>query len=271
MIAEWRLAGRELPNIKSKPDASFRLVSMAGIKHLPLLRESLYSFALNASQIPQLTVLSDGKLTSTEFISALSFWPGPIEVLMPSDAMDSISPDIRSLLDPLVKAHPHGLKLAGVIALSTSRPLFFSDSDILWFSDPVPLISKSINNFKIAVTHEEGCSVNRELALKYAPELLNAPSANSGCILINYDVMSDSLLPELLQEAGKNLNDEINEQTILGILSSLRGGFLPNELCLTAFADAFHTNSRKPWKEGFASRHYVRFMRHQFYRDVLKA
>jgi hypothetical protein len=271
MIAEWRLAGRELPKIQIKPKASFRLVSMGGKNHLSLLRESLHSFARNASEIPPLTIISDGSLNPRDFIAALSFWHATIEVLMPSEVINSIPLEILTHLDPLVQANPLGLKLAGVIALSARGPMFFSDSDILWFADPVPLISKSINDFKIAVPQEEGASVNIELARKYAPELLNAPSVNSGCILTNYDLSTEPLLPELLEEAEKNSDNEFNEQTIFGILSSLRGGGLPKELCLTSFTDAFHINRRKPWKQGFASRHYVRFMRHQFYRDILKA
>jgi hypothetical protein len=40
-------------------------------------------------------------------------------------------------------------------------------------------------------------------------------------------------------------------------------------MCLVEFDDAFAFRSRQPGKEGFHSRHYVRFMRHQFYRDAL--
>ena len=270
MIAEWRGVGRELPPIDAKPSASFRLVSMAGRRHLSLLRESLHSFARHVSQIPPLTVLSDGTLGRADFEAALSFWPNPVEVWMPSDVMDSLSPELRSLIDPLVKANPLGLKLAGVIAMSSRGPIFFSDSDILWFSDPLPQLKRSIGNFKIAVSREEGCSVNRELAKKYAPELLKAPSANSGCILTNYDLATEVLLSELLVEASNQLGDEFNEQTIFGILSHIRGGYFPSELCLIAFEDAFYFNNRNPRKEDYCSRHYVRFMRHQFYRDIHK-
>lgn len=270
MIAKWRLAVRGLPQIAKRPPASFRLVSMGGRNHLSLLRESLHSFARNASQTPPLTILSDGTLNPTDFMSALSFWPASVEVLMPSEVMNSISSEIQPLLEPLVKANPLGLKLAGVIALSARGPMFFSDSDILWFSDPINILNQAFNQFSIAITREESCSVNQELARKYAPELLYAPSANSGCILIDQNLNKESLLMELLRDANHKLEDEFNEQTILGILALLKGGgFLPKELCLVHFDDAFYLKPKKPWNDGYCSRHYVRFMRHQFYRDAM--
>lgn len=270
MIAEWRLAGMEFPQIQIKPKASFRLVSMGGRNHLSLLRESLHSFARNASEIPPLTIISDGSLKPNDIIEALSFWPASVEVLMPSDVFNSIASEIEMFLKPLVKANPLGLKLAGVIALSSRGPMFFSDSDILWFSDPINILNQAFNKFRISITREEGCSVNCDLARKYAPELLNKPSANSGCILISQDLNNESLLLELLRDANHKLGDEFNEQTILGILTFLKGGgFLPNELCLVHFDDAFYLRPKKPWNDGYCSRHYVRFMRHQFYRDAL--
>ncbi len=270
MIAEWRIKGRVLTSVEISPRAPFRLVSMAGSKHLSLLRESLHSFGRHASLTPSLTILSDGTLDESDFSAALSFWPASIETLTPAQVMASIPEQIRSLLVPLVKAHPLGMKLAGVIALSARGPLFFSDSDILWFSDPIHLLNQSFREFRIAVTLEEGCSVNRILAGKYAPELLSPPSANSGCILINYNLASEPLLEELLLTASQNLKDEFNEQTIFGILSALKGGFLPKKLCLTSFDDAFYINNVRPWDKGYSARHYVSFIRHQFYRDLLK-
>jgi hypothetical protein len=269
MIAEWRLDGRKLLKLEARDEAPFRLVSMAGKSQLSLLRESLYSFGRLASLTPPLTILSDGTLDPSDFIAALSFWPDAIEVLNPNQVIDSIPEKIRILLEPLL-AHPLGMKLAGVIALSAQGPLFFCDSDILWFSDPVHLLNQSFRKFSIAVTLEEGCSMNRRLAEKYAPELLSKSSANSGCILTNYDLSSEPLLPELLLLASENCENEFNEQTILGILSKLKGGFLAKELCLVAYNDAFDFRNRRAWRENYTSRHYVRFMRHQFYRDALK-
>ena len=270
MIAKWRLDGRKLLKLEARDEAPFRLVSMAGKSHLSLLRESLYSFGRHASLTPSLTIISDGSLNQSDFTAALSFWPSSIEVLTPKQVMDSIPIEVRSLLDPLVKAHALGIKLAGVIALSARGPLFFSDSDILWFSDPVAMLTHSFSQYSLAVAREEGCSINLNLAAKYAPSIMKAPSINSGCILVNKNLIKHPFLIELLIEANKNLVDEFNEQTIFGILATVIGGELPEKLCLTHFRDGFDIFNRKVWKEGYCSRHYIRFIRHQFYRDLLK-
>jgi len=271
LIAEWRIKRREIPLLPIKPHAPFQLVTMAGFNQIYLMRETLYSFLRNASLMPKIIVISDGSLISSEIRDILSFWPSEVEVIMPSDIISFISPKIRVLVEPLIKAHPLGIKLAGVIALSQKGPLFFTDSDILWFADPIPTLVNCFTDFKIAVTTELGCSINKTLAKKYAPCLLNSPSANSGCIITNYDMSTDLLLTELLIEASNDLKNRFNEQTIFGILSQIRsGGFLPSKLCLVEFDDAFCYKYRNPTQENYISRHYVSYMRHQFYRDALK-
>ncbi len=271
MIAEWRLAGRELPKIKLKPKASFRLVSMGGKNHLSLLRESLHSFARNASEIPPLTIISDGSLEPTDFNESLSFWPGSIQVMMPEEVMEPLDLSIRDPLKLLVASNPLGLKLSAIIALSARGSMLFMDLDILWFSDMIPLLKNEIEKYQIATALEENSNVNMNLAQKYAPELLSIPSVNTGCVITNCDISTLEPLKEVLLyvQNSSDLENRINEQTIIGILATRNGGFLDSKLLLTHFNDAFFINNRRPWKEGYHARHYVAFMRHQFYRDAI--
>lgn len=269
LIARYRLARVGLARIEPKPAAPFRLLSMAGADHLHLLRESLHSFARHASGLPKLTIVSDGSLDGDGFRAGLDFWPGAIEVLMPDAIMAGLPAALRGPLGTLVEANPLGLKLAAIIAQSARGPQLFVDSDILWFLDPIPILTKASAAGGVAVTREEGCSVNRELAARHAPELLEAPSSNTGCVLTTGDIGHNALLAELLEEALNTPDDEFNEQTILSILATRSGGYLPERFCLVGFEDAQTVRRRWPADEGYCSRHYVRYMRHQFYRDAL--
>lgn len=242
---------------------------MAGQKQIPLLRESLHSFARHSSRIPEVIVISDGTLSEENLSNSCSFWPGKIILMTPIEILEGIDDSLSGYIKKLIEGNILGLKLAAVIALSRKGPSLFMDADILWFSDPMPIIEPAFRQFSFAAIREDGCSVNQALALKYAPELASAPSVNTGLFLINSDISSDPIFRVMLQDAVDDFRHEFNEQTILGILSSLRGGYLSEKVCLVHFNDAFKFLSRKPWDEGYCSRHYVRFMRHQFYRDAL--
>jgi hypothetical protein len=268
-VAEWRLARRELSKLAVKPRSDLQYVTMTSRAHWLLLRESLVSMHRIWTSLPELVVVSDGSWTKTEFAGAFNFWPEPIRVLSPAEILEPLAIQGQRQLVELARRHPLGLKLASIILLGQKRPTLFVDSDILWFSDPAAALTSLRGTAGAAAAVESGASFNETLARKFCPQILNPPGINTGCVWLHGNLCEPSLLRDILDAALEQPDHEFNEQTIIAIAVKLAGRNMPQEICLVEFDDAFDLFPRKPGREGFHSRHYVRFMRHQFYRDAL--
>jgi hypothetical protein len=269
IIAEFLISLRKPRKIHDKPKAFFRLLSMTGANHLLLLRESLYSYCKTASRLPELEILNDGSLDDNDIISSLAFWPKPIKILNKADIIrDLEGSEALPYLEQLTMASPLGLKLTFIIARSKYGPQLFSDSDILWRADPLPLLQNQLRDCNLAIGREDALSINKDLAFLFAPSIINVPGPNSGCVWSLIDINKlDKLLP-VLKASLKNIDNIFNEQTILAILSAFHGCFQPDDLCATYFGDRFKLLRRNNQRQTYYARHYVNILRHLFYIDA---
>ncbi len=243
---------------------------MASRGHWLLLRESLVSLHRAWQSLPALTVVSDGSWKKDEFIGAFDFWPNPIRVLTPNEILEQLAKAGQSALVELAKAHPLGLKLAAIILSAQQDAVLFVDSDILWFSDPNKII-EHFRGVKGPVTAiETGSSYSEKLIQQFCPEGLQSPGINTGCVYLEGELCERELFQELLAAALEEPKHNFNEQTIIAIAVQKNGYRFPLELCLVDFSDASAFKRKKPWQNGVFSRHYVNWMRHQFYRDALR-
>lgn len=242
---------------------------MASRGHWLLLRESLVSLHRTWQSIPELTVVSDGSWTKDEFVRAFAFWPDPIRVLMPNEILEPLAKAGHGALVDLAKAHPLGLKLAVIVSSAQQDAVFFVDSDILWFSDPAKILEQ-FRCMKGPVTAvENGRSYNERLVQQFCPEGLQSPGINTGCVYLQGELCEPAFFQKLLAAALEEPKHNFNEQTIIALAAQKRGRKFPAELCLVDFTDATAFNHKKPWQNGVYSRHYVNWMRHQFYRDAI--
>lgn len=268
-MAEYLLARRKQRPLGSKANDPLQYVTMAGRAHWLLLRESLISLHRTWRSIPQLTVVSDGSWKRDEFLEAFDFWPNPIRVLMPDEILEPLTKASQPALVKLAKAHPLGLKLATIILLAQEEAVLFVDSDILWFSDPGKVLAQ-FHDFKGPVTAvETGRSYNENLVKQFCPEGLPQPGINTGCVYLKGKLCNQELLQKLLEAALQDPGHNFNEQTIIAIAVQKGGRKFPVEFCLVDFPDALTFKRKRPWRDGFYSRHYVNWMRHQFYRDAM--
>lgn len=242
---------------------------MASRGHWLLLRESLVSLHRTWQSIPQLTVVSDGSWKKDEFIATFDFWPDSIQVLTSDEILELLAKAGQGALVELAKAHPLGLKLAVIVSSARQGTMFFVDSDILWFSDPAKILEQ-FRDVKGPVTGvENGRSYNERLIQQFCPEGLQSPGINTGCVYLQGELCEPALFQKLLAAALEEPKHNFNEQTIIALAVQKSGRKFPAELCLVDFADANAFRHRKPWLNGVYSRHYVNWMRHQFYRDAM--
>src|SRR6266700_616714 len=67
----------------AKPIANFRYVTMCDRAHWLMLRESLFSLHRSWTLLPEITVVSHGTWTPSEFGDVFAWWPWTIALLAP--------------------------------------------------------------------------------------------------------------------------------------------------------------------------------------------
>lgn len=268
-LAEYRLARECVRPLRDKPQADFLYVSMVGRSHWLLLRESLRSLHRTWSQLPEFLVISDGTWQPEEFRAHFAFWPRPFSLLTRDEVIAKARRTGPAQLAELAVAHPLGVKLAAIVQLAREQQILFTDSDVLWFSDPAPTLKALHHVNGPSALVEQGASANPFLAQAFAPELLTPPGINTGCVWLRGELCERDLFNAVLTQACRDPAHEFNEQTIIGIAGRHTQASLGASFCLVDFADAFALRLRRPGRAGYHARHYVRFMRHQFFRDAI--
>lgn len=268
MWGRFRLASNPPTYWNNENNSNFNYVTMGGANHIDLIVESLRSITLSWKSRPKLSIISDGTFKEHEHLNALKFWGHPIEIVTPEKIFAGLPKNLAIPLRKLSKDQPLMLKLAAIIYLSSKGSFFFADSDLLWFTDPLTggLIDPQLKG--IQSTQEFGCSLDENLASHFCPPLITENSVNSGCVWVGTDLAKIELLSKLLEFIEQSPKNAFSEQTIIGILASRDGGFFSEKLCFLKFDDIGKIKHNRPWKVGYASRHYVRPVRHHFFRDA---
>ena len=119
----------------AKPVGDTDLILFCGYKGAKMLKAVLLSMYYNWEKIPRLTLISDG--TPAEVLrTAMSFWPFPYEIKSWEDcAAWHQAKGRRSIVD-FARNNPYARKMLSVLAEAESRPVFYCDTDVLWFGQP---------------------------------------------------------------------------------------------------------------------------------------
>lgn len=252
------------------PIANFRYLTMCDRAHWLMLRESLFSLHRSWTLLPEITVVSDGTWTATEFADVFAWWPAPITVLTRQQICEAASSaDLPELAD-YARESPYGLKLAAIVIEARKQPVLFVDADILWFGDPLLLLGEPTSWTKPRGLRESNCHQRREMALRHCAQVLEPPFVNSGIVALHGELMAPDLMRSMVQESLPFPQDSSCEQTVIAAAVKLGGEFFPEKLSLVEFDDVHRFRSRNMKTEGYYSRHYVHWMRHVLYRDALR-
>src|SRR5438067_8500346 len=171
-----------IPRQPAKPIANFRYLTMCERAHWLMLRESLFSLHRSWTLLPEITVISDGSWTASEFADVFAWWPAPITVLTRQQICEAaLSADLPELAD-YARESPYGLKLAAIVIEARKQPVLFVDADILWFGDPLLLLGEPASWTKPRGLQESNCHQRREMALRHCATVLDPPFINSGIV-----------------------------------------------------------------------------------------
>ena len=253
----------------AKPIANFSYLTMCDRAHWLMLRESLFSLHRSWTLLPEVTVVSDGTWTASEFADVFGWWPAPITVLTRQQICETALAAGFSELANYARQSPYGLKLAAIVIEARKKPVLFVDADILWFADPLLLLGESTSWMKPRGLRETNCHQRREIAVRHCPSVLEPPFVNSGIVALLGELMPPDFLRSMVQEALPFPQDSSCEQTIIATAVKIGGELFPEKLSLVEFDDVHRFRSRKMKTEGYYSRHYVHWMRHMLYRDAL--
>jgi hypothetical protein len=254
----------------AKPIANFSYLTMCDRAHWLMLRESLFSLHRSWTLLPEITVVSDGTWTASEFADVFAWWPAPITVLTRQQICAAASSaDLPELAD-YARESPYGLKLAAIVIEARKQPVLFVDADILWFGDPRLLLGEPTSWTKPRGLHESNCHQRREMALRHCASVLEPPFVNSGIVALHGELMAPDLLRSMVLEALPFPQDSSCEQTIIASAVKMGGELFSEKLSLVEFDDVHRFRSRNMKTEGYYSRHYVHWMRHMLYRDALR-
>jgi hypothetical protein len=269
-IAQTILSRWSIPPQVARPIANFRYLTMCDRAHWLMLRESLFSLYQSWTLLPEITVVSDGTWTASEFAHVFGWWPAPITVLTRQQICEAASSAGFPELADYARESPYGLKLAAIVIEARKQPVLFVDADILWFADPLLLLGEPRSWTKPRGLRESNCHQRREMALRHCASVLEPPFVNSGIVALHGELMPPDLLGSMVQEALPFPQDSSCEQTIVASAVKIGGELFPEKLSLVEFDDVHRFRSRNMKTESYYSRHYVHWMRHLLYRDALR-
>jgi hypothetical protein len=250
----------------------YNLLTLCGAKDYPLLKQAVLSVHRSFKKLPHLYVVTDFG-TPDDMCQKIS-------KLYPADRLHVISADEcikfheekgNPLLANYAHKSPMGLKLAAIIRVSAlGLPLFYFDTDVLWFNDPADDLKQLMRN-----------EVNIHMSCDYYPgydyDLIRKanlgitseerPYYNAGVLFLKNVTGQQWLTIERLLPFVVEKHNNLSEQTIFAYLQRLSGpSLLSADRYLLYSDDQFAF--RPSLKKSAVARHYIGQIRHVFWRDA---
>lgn len=249
---------------KNDDQANFTYVTLCGVHHYDMLRESLLSVARSWTSLPSFIIYSDGSM-SCEDIEAKFSWLGKrLSVLSWEDTLNEFDPVNEKDIIDYANLHVMGKKFAIILSNGRKQPTFWCDSDVLWYSDF--FIDYNEDDFFMKGSADCEMSYSKNLVDLY-PSLLQPPYVCAGIVFISGDMMKKVNLTSMLKQAISS-PDHFSEQTMVArtVLESGANIWDPNEIAcvITDVRSVMPTFIKKKW----IARHYVSPVRHLFWRDA---
>ena len=252
-----------------KPTSSTNLILFCGERGAPMLRAVLLSIYNNWDSIPTLTLISDG--TPKEILqTALQFWPYPYEIKSWEDCAAWHRGKNRQAIIDFAHVNPYARKLLSLLAEAETRPVFYCDTDVLWFAEP-----------RLPIPSPEGCTMRISLdnahhyhppAIRYLnrEDLLGKPAINCGVVYLSGSVYDHYPNFEELMQFMRIFNEPFSEQTTFALLADKFGDTWTLEEIILSTKDLhWPLIPRYLFSGSQTARHHVATKHSWFWRDAL--
>jgi hypothetical protein len=275
------VAPRKLKAVK--PLSTTSLLLFSGYRGAKMMKAALLSIYYNWDTIPRLTLVSDG--TPKEVLEkALQFWPYPWEIKSWEDCATWHRNKGREAIIDFARVNPYARKLLSVIAEAETRPIFYCDTDVLWFSEP-RLPSPAEPNLhpttepRLPSTTACVMRISRDNAHHYHPpairhlnrqDLMQKPAINCGVVYLAGSVYDHYPDFEELMQFMRIFNEPFSEQTTFALLADRFGDtWTLDEIILTTKDQHWPLLPRYLFKGTQSARHHVATKHSWFWRDAL--
>lgn len=253
-----------------KPLADTDLLLFSGKKGAKMMKAVLLSIYYNWKKIPRLTVVSDG--TPKEILeAALSFWPYPYEIKSWEDCAAWHRDKSRQGIIDFARVNPYARKLLSLLAEAEKRPVFYCDTDVLWFAEPrLPVPSPADHCIMRISRDDTHCYHLPAIRYLHREDLMKKPAVNCGVVYLSGSVYDHYPDFESLTQFMRIFNEPFSEQTTFALLADRLGDtWSPDEIILTTKDLHWPLIPRYLFAGNQAARHHVATKHSWFWRDAL--
>ena len=267
-----------------KPLAETDLLLFSGSKGAKMMKAVLLSIYYNWEKVPRLTLISDGTPKET-LEQALRFWPYPYEIRSWEDCADWHRQKGRRAIIDFARVNPYARKLLSVLAEAEKKPVFYCDTDVLWFAEPtLPAVALAKAGLSPAesspqVTQPVVMRISRDNMHCYHPpairylnreDLLDKPAINCGVVYLAGSVYDNYPEFEAIMEFMRIFSEPFAEQTTFAILADRFGDtWTPQQIILSTKDIHWPLLPRYLFSGTQLARHHVATKHSWFWRDAL--
>jgi hypothetical protein len=257
------------PATASRLEIDLTFLTFGGAGHRLMLEQCLFSLHRAWPALPRVRIVSDGSLDLEQARSALSWWPGPWELLGWRDLVPGLLDRGHGSLVRFAERDAMGRKMAAIVAGAAGGAVLYCDVDVLWFRFP-PTLDRLLAAAgpSLAMSSDPYPAYDPALVPGRLPELAAPPHFCAGVLFARGDFLAACRVEPLLADAAER-GIGLSEQTILAEADRQLGGDRwPEGEIFLGERDRFSlapSYRHRPW----AARHYVGQVRHLFWRDAL--
>lgn len=264
-----RLKLYKLINTNSnKETAEFTLMFFTGYAGLDMLNASLISVLKNWEKLPNVLIVSDG--ADVEKIkSILIKWPKKINVDYWHNVIDIIGDDN---LKQYAKSDVWGKKFVSILAAGMSKQILYTDTDVLWFSDPGHIISEREDKnctIKIKMCSDNIFAYSNEMIRFFNwDNLMENKACNAGLIYLSGNLLSLNESKMIFDYLSKKY-DNRSEQTAFAYYTINYGTLFNIEDVILNTTDIINIFPNFKEMKNATARHYVTTKGWLFWRDYI--
>lgn len=252
-----------------RPLADTDLLLFSGYRGAKMMKAVLLSMYYSWDKIPRLTLVSDG--TPREVLdAALQFWPYPYEIKSWEDCAAWHRGKGRQSIIDFANVNPYARKLLSVLAEAEQRPVFYCDTDVLWFGEPSlpsPATARCIMRISRDNMH---CYHPPAIRFLHREDLMEKPAINCGVVYLSGSVYDHYPDFEELMQFMRIFNEPFSEQTTFALLADQLGDtWSLDEIILTTKDIHWPLIPRYLFSGIAIARHHVATKHSWFWRDAL--
>jgi hypothetical protein len=211
----------------------------------------------------------DGTIDSRDVKKAVPWWPGEMEIQSWEVYAHSLAKKGHSDILTYAQRELFGKKLACILASAEIGPTLYSDTDVLWFSEPSLPSSSAAITIRMSVddVYSYDFSLLEHLNCR---DILKRPPLNAGIVFVDGPALEVPLIHEAVTRVAQ-FPHNFSEQTILALAGNYLGDHWPAEeiAIFTTDKDRLIRPGTYPRFRNWVARHYVSPVRQLFWIDAL--